>query len=227
MPNLKLIPLLAALAMIASSCAERPTQRVALVFDDGPDPELAPKLLELFEREGIRVTFAQVASTMQQHPDTSQATLAAGHEIVNHSHDHHRPAELTDEELHHEIVGAQRAITAILGVAPKWYWPPFLDVDERVEATVSEAGIKLYPRQPLVSSSDWDRSVSAEQIRTNATTGVTDGCVVLFHEWREETYQQLPAIIEELRRQGCSFHTFSELHASLQQEPARAAPDAP
>ena len=46
-----------------------------------------------------------------------------------------------------------------------------------------------------------------------ATTGVTDGCVILFHEWRAETAEQLPAILAELKRQGCVFLTFSQLVA--------------
>jgi peptidoglycan/xylan/chitin deacetylase (PgdA/CDA1 family) len=62
---------------------------------------------------------------------------------------------------------------------------------------------------------DYDRSVPAAEILRRATTDVRDGTVILFHEWRTETREQLPAILAELRRQHCVFLTFSELDAAL------------
>ena len=199
----------------ADSSREPTAKRVALVFDDGPVPEQADKLLKLFEAEGIHVTFAQVASVMREHPETSRRTAAAGHEIVNHSHDHRHSSELSLDELRHEIGGAQTAITNILGKAPRWYWPPYLELNDRVRAEARAAGATLYSYHNLVSSEDWNREVSAAEIRRRATTGVTDGSVILFHEWREETYQELPAIIADLRRQNCVFLTFSELQRAV------------
>jgi peptidoglycan/xylan/chitin deacetylase (PgdA/CDA1 family) len=73
------------------------------------------------------------------------------------------------------------------------------------------AHIEVYSLKQVVVSQDYDRSVGAEDIKRKATTGVKDGSVILFHEWRDETLQQLPAILAELRRQGCVFLTFSEL----------------
>ncbi len=206
----------AALAMtgaVLASDSEPAPKRVALVFDDGPVPEQAPKLLALFESEGIRVTFAHVAANTLAHPETARATQAAGHEIVNHSRDHRHAKDLSDDELHHEISGAQTALAEVLGSEPRWYWPPFLAVDDRVRAAVAEAGLTLFPTPGLVSSDDWNQTVDGDQIRLRATTGVTDATVILFHEWRQETYEQLPEIIAELRRQGCVFLTFSELAA--------------
>ena len=186
---------------------------VGLMFDDGPFPEHAPKLVALFAREGVHVTFGSVATNVELHPATAKAVLAAGHEIANHSHSHRHPKDLDDAALEHEIVGAQKVIVATTGYAPKWYWPPYLETDERHRATAAKAQIEVYSPKHLVVSEDYDRTVSAEEIQRKTTSNVADGSVILFHEWREETFERMPAIIAELRRQRCVFLTFSELAA--------------
>ena len=67
---------------------ETNTNRVALVFDDGPFAEHAPKLLELFAKEKIHVTFSLVANRVQTNSETAKAIAKAGHEIANHSYSH-------------------------------------------------------------------------------------------------------------------------------------------
>lgn len=195
------------------AAAETNSVHIALVFDDGPFPDHAPKLLELFAREGIHVTFNLVASNVVAHPETARAIVAAGHEVANHSFGHQHAKTLSDAELEHEIVAAQKIIAEKSGFTPRWYWPPFLEADDRVRAMAGKAGIEVYSLKQVVVSGDYDRAVNTEEIKRRATTGVTDGSVILCHEWRDETLAQLPAILAELRRQGCVFETFSELAA--------------
>jgi len=194
--------------------------RVALIFDDGPFSEHAPKFLALFAKEHLHVTFASVATNVELHPDTAKAVLAAGHEIANHSHSHRHPKDLDDTELEHEIVGAQKIIAATTGFAPKWYWPPYLESDKRHRATVAKVQIEVYVPKNLVVSEDYDRTMNADEIQRKATTNVVDGSVILFHEWREETLERMPAIIAELRRQRCVFLTFTELAAYVSSQKA-------
>lgn len=211
----------AATSVDATGAEEKPLVcRVALVFDDGPEPALAEKLQALLRRENIRVTFAHVGRNVDKHPELTRAAHAAGHEIVNHSHTHTHIAELSADQVDAEVSRAKAAITAAIGAAPRWYWPPFLEVDERLLGSIERAGLLRYVPHRLVDSRDWDRSTPAEEIRRRAVTDVRDGSVILFHEWREETPQQLPAILAELRRQGCVFLTFSELAVELKQRPA-------
>jgi peptidoglycan/xylan/chitin deacetylase (PgdA/CDA1 family) len=185
---------------------------VALIFDDGPTSDQAPKFLSLFAAEGLHVTFGSEAQYIVAHPETAKAVVAGGHEIANHSFTHLHPKELNDATLEHEIVGAQKTIKEIVRAGvPVWYWPPFLESDDRVRAMAAKANLKVYVPKHLVVSGDYDLSVSADELRKRATTGVEDGSVILFHEWRKETLEQMPAILAELRRQGCEFMTFSQL----------------
>jgi peptidoglycan/xylan/chitin deacetylase (PgdA/CDA1 family) len=199
---------------LALTAAAAPAKRVALVFDDGPKPGNAIPLLELLAREKVLVTFSLVGERVNENPDTARAVLAAGHEIANHSQTHSHPKDLDDAALDRDVAAAQQTITAVTGRAPKWYWPPYLETDDRVRAAVARAGLAIYLPQHLVVSMDYDEAVPAAEIYRRATTDVRDGTVILFHEWRQETRAQLPAILAELRRQGCTFHTFSQLFAA-------------
>lgn len=201
-----------------------PVKRVALVFDDGPKPADAGPLLALLAQEEVPVTFSLVGDRVKENPETARAIAAAGHEIANHSQAHAHPKDLSDAALDREVADAQQLIAATVGRAPRWFWPPFLEIDDRVRAAVGQAGITLYTPHHLVVSKDYDRSVPAAEIYRLATTDVRDGSVILFHEWRAETREQLPAILAELRRQGVEFYTFSGLAAALAQAPPPASP---
>ena len=192
-----------------------PAKRVALVFDDGPRPADAEPLLALLAKENVKVTFALVGDRVNENPATAKAIAAAGHEIANHSQTHSHPRALDDAALDREVAAAQQKIAATVGTGPRWYWPPFLEVDDRVRAAVSRANLAVYTPRHLVVSMDYDKTVPAAEILRRATTDVRDGTVILFHEWRAETREQLPAILAELRRQNCVFLTFSALHAAL------------
>jgi peptidoglycan/xylan/chitin deacetylase (PgdA/CDA1 family) len=214
MIRLSAVPLML-LGLALNVAAAEPAKRVALVFDDGPRPADAEPLLASLAQEHVHVTFSLVGDNVDKNAATAKAIATAGHEIANHSQTHAHPRDLDDAALDHEVADAQRKITAAVGAAPKWYWPPFIEVDDRVRAAVAHAGLTLYTPRRLVASMDYDTKVPAAEILRLATTGIDDGTVILFHEWRAETRQQLPAILAELRRQGCVFLTFSGLHDAL------------
>ena len=62
----------------------------ALTFDDGPDPENTPRLLDVLDRHRARATFFMVGERAARHPDLVRRVAAAGHEIGNHSFSHQR-----------------------------------------------------------------------------------------------------------------------------------------
>lgn len=204
----------AVLVLVPVSLGAQSPKRVALIFDDGPRPADAGPLLTVLEKEQIAVTFALVGERVGESPATARAIAAAGHELVNHSQTHAHVKDLDDVALDREVAAGRDAIRAATGTVPRWYWPPFLEVDDRLRAAVTRADLALYEPRHLVISMDYDRSVPAAEIYRRATTDVRDGSVILFHEWRVETREQLPAILAELRRQGCTFMTFSELLSS-------------
>jgi len=216
---------LAILTVAARGDATPPAKRVAFVFDDGPVPAHAAKFIELLAREGVKATFAQEGRNVAAHPALTRAMAEAGHEIANHSYTHPHLKDMPVEAITRELRDTQAAVREATGRAPQWFWAPFLEWSDSIAAGATDAGVRHFPlsQVKLVSSDDWNTATDAAGILKNATTGVEDRTIILCHEWRAETLAQLPAILAELRRQGCTFVTFSELAASLTPEQRAAA----
>src|SRR5262245_63095806 len=61
------------------------TRRIALTFDDGPDPVATPRLLHLLDEREVRATFFLIGERARRHPDLVRAIAEAGHEVGNHT----------------------------------------------------------------------------------------------------------------------------------------------
>jgi len=214
---LGLLTLLSVVSLAAgrAGAADAP-KRVALVIDDGPHPAHNAPLLALLAREQVHVTFSHVGRNVVARPDLARAAADAGHEIINHSYTHPHLNAMADAEIAKEVSDTQEAVRQATGRAPGWFWAPFLEHDAHVDAVVRQAGLEHFPigRYQLIGSKDWEAATTPEQFRRTCTTGITDGTVILMHEWPEVTLANLQAVIEELKRQGVVFLTFSELAKS-------------
>lgn len=208
-----------ALLLVAVLClgaADQPARkRVAIIIDDGPDQAQSAQYHALFAREGVRVSFAHVGRNVNAHPELTRAATENGHEIVNHSYTHPHFKELDDAAIRKEVADTQAAVAKASGRAPAWFWSPFGDWDNRIEAAVRAEGLEHFPamRFTFLDTRDWDQATTPAQIRERATTGVKDRSIILCHEWPVKTLAEMPAIIAELKRQGVEFVTFSELAA--------------
>ena len=204
-------------AVLTLGAADQPARkRVAFVIDDGPVPEQNAALLALLAREHVRVTFSHVGQNVVAHPELTKAVVEAGHEIANHTYTHPHLKPMADPAIEKEVGDTQAAIQQAGGRAPKWFWAPFLEHDDRVDAAVRRAiGLEHFPftQYHFIGSLDWEAKTTAEQFRALTTTGIVDGTVILMHEWPKVTLANLPWVIAELRKQNVEFVTFSELAA--------------
>jgi peptidoglycan/xylan/chitin deacetylase (PgdA/CDA1 family) len=196
------------------SAADSPARkRVALVIDDGPIPEHNAQFLELLAREHVHVTFSHIGTNVVAHPEMARAVSAAGHEINNHSYTHPHLKTLAEADIARELADTQAAVKSATGRTPVWFWAPFLEEDDRVDAVVRQAGLQPFPWKSyhFIGSLDWEAGTSGEKFRQLSTTGIVDGTVILMHEFPQVTLENLPAVITELKKQGVEFVTFSEL----------------
>ena len=96
----------------------------ALTFDDGPHPELTPRVLELLEHHTIPATFFMIGHAAEAHPGLVAEVLAAGHDVGNHTWRHLNLAQSTAEDTRLEIeVGAQK-IEQVAGRPVTMFRPP-------------------------------------------------------------------------------------------------------
>lgn len=113
---------------------------VALTFDDGPDPELTPRILEALAGHGARATFNMVGWNARRHPDLVRAVVAAGHEVGNHTWTHLDLAQQSSGQTRRQLDLGRQAIEAIAGVRLRWFRPPRGELTGAAVCAAAELG---------------------------------------------------------------------------------------
>jgi peptidoglycan-N-acetylglucosamine deacetylase len=119
------------------------TALAALTFDDGPDPELTPRILEVLAAHDARATFNMMGWNATRHPELVQAVVAAGHEVGNHTWTHLDLAGQTARQTHRQLDLGCRAIEALAGVRPRWFRPPRGELTGAAMCAAAELGQDL------------------------------------------------------------------------------------
>ncbi|HEY0686834.1 MAG TPA: polysaccharide deacetylase family protein [Steroidobacter sp.] len=179
--------------------------RVYLTFDDGPDPEWTPRVLDALEQAGVKATFFAVGQWAQRSPELMRRVHAAGHAVGNHTFSHRHPWFMTSRTARAQVRDGAKALSDVLGVAPLFYRPPH----GRQRACMSDEAQRCGERVVLwdVSAIDWGPMGSADHIekRLDAVKG---GDIVLMHDGRnqhnrpDQLIQILPLFLRKLADRG-------------------------
>lgn len=98
---------------------------IALTFDDGPDPELTPRVLDWLARHDLRATFFCIGARAERHPTLVREIARAGHAVENHSQHHsHRFSVSGPGWMRAEIASAQQVLAELAGTAPRFFRAP-------------------------------------------------------------------------------------------------------
>lgn len=98
---------------------------VSLTFDDSPDPDTTPLLLDALARHAVKATFFVVGKRIRKHPDIFRRIVAEGHEIGNHTEEHPNLQKVLPATLRKEIVDCQETIAEFGGQRPKLFRAPY------------------------------------------------------------------------------------------------------
>ncbi|MGH9244839.1 MAG: polysaccharide deacetylase family protein [Acidimicrobiales bacterium] len=204
--------------------------RVALTFDDGPDPRLTPQILDILARYETRATFMAMGYNAQQYPELVAAVADAGHEIGHHSWRHLNLATASVEDTRLEIEMGARVTEEAAGRPVRLFRPP--------KGRLSEAALRLVAHlgHDLVM---WSVSRGALDVRSpdliadHVVGRVDRGDIIDLHDGigrgtfdrrgvlapvllrrRREEIGALPRILEELATRGFQLATVSELLAA-------------
>ncbi|MBR8356814.1 polysaccharide deacetylase family protein [Burkholderia vietnamiensis] len=119
-------------------------RRIALTIDDGPDPEVTPRVLDLLERHDARATFFCIGDLARRHPRWIEAIVARGHAVENHSQRHRHTFSLTGPAaLRREIAAAQQTLTELTGTRPQFFRAPAGLRNPFLEPVLCELGLQL------------------------------------------------------------------------------------
>src|ERR1700674_991551 len=100
-------------------------RKLTLTFDDGPNPAITPKLLQLLDRHNARATFFLIGKFVRECPELVRETIARGHVVGNHTETHLNLFRLTPTQIRVELRLCHNAISNATGAPPKWFRPPY------------------------------------------------------------------------------------------------------
>ncbi|MGA2439907.1 MAG: polysaccharide deacetylase family protein [Tepidisphaeraceae bacterium] len=181
------------------------TMKVALTFDDGPDPASTPELLELLRRERIPATFFCVGRNVAAHPELAARIVGEGHLLGNHSYRH--PwfiSALFGRWLSRELERGQRAIEEAAGVKARYFRPPSGMTGPHFAGALRRAGLTLVGWDVR----SFDTLGSARWVIERVVRKTRDGSIVLLHDGGVPVQRMLEIVsvaVRELRLRGFEF----------------------
>jgi peptidoglycan-N-acetylglucosamine deacetylase len=153
----------------------------ALTFDDGPDPQWTPQVLDLLRTHGVRATFCVVGHAVQEYPELVRAIADDGHTLCNHSWGHDMSlGQRSRDEIREDLTRTTAAIHAAVPGAPvSYYRQPGGNWTSRVVEVAAELGMTSIHWD--VDPRDWS-TPGVEAIRAHVTTHTRPGSIVLLHD---------------------------------------------
>ncbi|MBV9802222.1 MAG: polysaccharide deacetylase family protein [Solirubrobacterales bacterium] len=199
-----------------------PGGRAVLTFDDGPDPEATPAVLNALDLADVHATFFVLGSRLVAHPELAHEVVARGHEIGLHGYDHHRHDRIASALSRSDLARGFAAIEDFLGIRCRWYRPPYGKMSTASADVCRELG--MTPVYWSAWGLDWE-DVGAERIAQVVSEQLDDGGIVLLHDSARfarrpsahPTAQAIPAIVRRAQEASLSLVALRDV-AGVRQE---------
>jgi peptidoglycan-N-acetylglucosamine deacetylase len=203
--------------------------QVAITFDDGPDPQWTPKILDILKREHATATFFLIGIQAEKFASLTSRVYEEGHEIGNHTFTHPDISNLSTRFVKLELNLAERLFASRMGVRTLLFRPPYSidaepDTEDEVRPLEISEKMGYVTIGDKIDPNDWRDNPhrSAEQIASFvldhlppcSATDRSCGNIILLHDGggdRRETVRALPMIIDGARAKGVQIVSVSEL----------------
>ncbi|MFE9724842.1 polysaccharide deacetylase family protein [Streptomyces sp. NPDC005794] len=211
-PRLSLRPVITALAVAATAAtatvavdaapshaasAAACNGYVGLTFDDGPSSS-TPGLLNALKQNGLRATMFNQGQYAASHPAQVRAQVDADMWVGNHSYTHPHLTQQSQAQVDSELSRTQQAIAGAGGGTPKLFRPPYGESNATVQAAAAKYGLTQIIWD--VDSQDWNGASTDAIVQANAR--LTDGQIILMHDWSANTLAAVPRIAQGLASRG-------------------------
>ena len=201
-------------------------RKIALTFDDGPDPTWTPQILDVLKQKHATAAFFTIGVDANKSPKILKREFAEGNEIGNHTytHQHFDDANTPRAYLEFELNVTQRLIESTLGVKTLLFRPPY-GIDHQPE-TADEVRMLPIPQEmgymlvgAQIDPHDWGEPGGvppppANVIVQRVMRDLNKGSVIMLHDGggdRSQTVKALPQIIDQIRARGYEIVPVSEL----------------
>ncbi|MET7526205.1 polysaccharide deacetylase family protein [Streptomyces sp900116325] len=171
---------------------------VGLTFDDGPSNDHTPALLNALKQNGLRATMFNEGQYAAAYPGQVQAEVDAGMWVGNHSYTHPHLIQQSQSQVDSEISRTQQAIANAGGGTPKLFRPPYGETNSTLKSVEAKYGLTEIIWD--VDSQDWNGAGVDAIVQANAR--LTNGQIILMHEWPANTLAAIPRIAQDLANRG-------------------------
>ena len=188
-------------------------RQIALTFDDGPS-ESTPHLLDILDRHRACATFFVCGHNVRRLPAVAREIVARGHEIANHTDSHAALYLRSPSFIRREVLAAQETISAVTGIAPVWFRPPFGCRWPGLSGILEQQDLRLLMWSAI--GADW--RLPAERIVQRLMPAARPGAIFCLHDGRglavnpdiAATLASVRVIIPRLGESGFRFPTLSQ-----------------
>jgi len=175
-----------------------PDENIYLTFDDGPDENITPRLLELLSKHKIKATFFMVGQKAERYPEIVLQIHKNGHAIGNHSYTHPHLIFKSKESIEEEIKRTDEAVFEITGKRPTLFRPPHGQFGFAVLSILKSTNHRMVLWS--ASSQDYKVKTSTEKIQARMKKYVRPGKIVLMHDGHLQSQHMLEALKNSLDR---------------------------
>lgn len=179
--------------------------RIALTFDDGPNPVYTPQLLDGLKKRGVRASFFLMGKQAEAYPELVQRMQTEGHLIGNHTYSHIQLGKNNREKFKEELVKTNELLLEITGEEVEFVRPPYGSWDKSLETELTMLPV-LWTIDPM----DWCSS-NVSGIVKKVTGKAKENAVILMHDEYSSSVTAALEIVDTLQKQGYEFVTVDEL----------------
>ncbi len=188
---------------------------ICLTFDDGPNPEITPQILDVLAEYHIPATFFLVGYRAERSPELVKKILEHGHEIGVHTYDHCHAYSMFAYKSIKTIRRGIRILENITGESIVWFRPPWGALNFFEVATVKHFNLRIVLW--TANAIDWDIKTTPLQIVERLKRKLQPGCIIVVHDAGGDpgaprhTLDALPQFIEQAQAEGYRFLTLTAI----------------
>ncbi len=175
---------------------------VLLTFDDGPDAQITPRVLDVLKRHGVHAIFFCTGQKAENQPDIVKRIVAEGHTVGNHTYRHNMAYTVESKgEILDELRQCHLALQR-LGIETTIFRPPLGVTNDAIAYAVKEMNYKVIGWS--IRSLDTSKR-SRDQVFARVQKRLRSGSIVLLHDRMPEADALAERIINEVKRRGLRF----------------------
>lgn len=185
---------------------------VALTFDDGPHPEVTPKIVTTLQKYNAKATFFMLGSRVEYYPEIVLNVMQDGHEIGNHTWNHPILTKLTTEQIIKEYTATEIAITNAIGTGSTIFRAPYGMTNSHIQEVIGGVHVNW-----TIDTEDWKHR-SKTQLLPMIQKNIHPNAIILMHDIHLSTAEGLEAVLDYLQAEDFEFVTVSQLLQEMQLE---------